>query len=165
MSVLKDVLKNERVRNFTIAMVILVSATVFWLGLRIYLRTDLPFLVAPNTGEIMFVQGGLNLSEIVVEHGMGDRIVFRKPENSTRAEGYKLIVDRAVEKHQNDSNLFLKTSKDWYVFKENFIGKVVLEIPYLGYVLTREGILLIIILVAILILCRALRSRRARARS
>ena len=113
---------------------------------------------ALNVGDLIIVQGGLNVSDIVAEYGTGDIVVFHKPDNPR-----ELIVHRAVEKQGSGDNLFLKTRGDnnnnndnWDVYDHHLVGKVVGSIPYVGhvplFVHTPTGITIIIILIVILLL-------------
>lgn len=166
MSRLKDVLKNEYVKSLIFLAIILGSVVAFWFGLRTYLRTDYPLLAVAsgsmiptlNVGDLIVVQGGLNVSDIVAEYGTGDIVVFHKPSNPD-----ELIVHRAVEIFENEGILYLKTKGDnnpspdlWEVNDSNLVGKVVWSIPYLGhiplFVHTPTGMTIIIILIVILIL-------------
>ena len=166
MSRVKGILKNEYVKSLLFLVIILGCVGAFWFGLRAYLRTDYPlFVVASGSmiptlyrGDLIVVQGGLNVSGIIAAYETGDIIVFRKP-NSPQ----ELIVHRAVEKRQNDNTHFLITKGDnnngpdpWEVDDNDLVGKVVWSIPYLGhiplFVHTPAGTTIIIILIVILIL-------------
>ncbi|MDH5447843.1 MAG: signal peptidase I [Candidatus Bathyarchaeota archaeon] len=167
MSKLKDALKNEYVKSLILLAIILCSIVAFWFGLKTYLRTDYPLLAVAsgsmiptlNVGDLIIVQGGLNVDDIVAEYETGDVIVFHKPRNSD-----ELIVHRAVEKHGSGDIAFLKTKGDnnpsgtdpWEVDNTDLVGKVVWSIPYLGQipllVRTPTGMSIIVILIVILIL-------------
>ena len=163
---LKDALKNEYVKSLIFLAIILGSIMAFWFGIRTYLRTDYPMLAvasgsmipALNIGDLIIVQGGLNVSDIVAEYGTGDIVVFYKPNNPS-----ELIVHRAVETQGSGDNLLLKTKGDnnhsvdpWNVDDNSLVGKVVGSVPYIGhiplFVHTPTGITIIIILIVILLL-------------
>ena len=138
----------------------------FWFGLRTYLRTDFPMLAVAsgsmiptlNIGDLIIVQGGLNVDDIVAQYETGDIIVFHSPDVPN-----ELIVHRAVEKNGSGDTAFLKTKGDnnpnrdhWDVYNSDLVGKVVWSIPYLGqiplFVRTPTGISIIVILIVVLIL-------------
>ena len=162
MSQLKRALKNEYVKSAIFLIIILGFIGAFWLGLRAYLQTEYPLLAVAsesmvptlNKGDLIVVQGGLNVSMVVAQYETGDIIVFHKPGNPD-----ELIVHRAVEKI-NDG---LKTKGDnnsnadyWIVTDDELVGKVVGVIPYLGnvplYVHTPTGITIILLIIVVLIL-------------
>lgn len=162
----EGILKNEYVKSLIFLAIILGSIVVFWFGFRTYLRTDYPLLAVAsgsmiptlNIGDLIVVQGTLNVTDIVAEYGTGDIIVFHKPGNPD-----ELIVHRAVEKHQNNDLLYLETKGDnnnspdpWRIYNSDLVGKVVGSIPYLGhiplFVHTTTGMMIIIILIVILLL-------------
>lgn len=169
MSKLKNLLKNEYVKTLIFLTIILAAIVAFWFGIRAYLRTDYPLLAVAsgsmiptlNVGDLIIVQGGLNVSDINAAYETGDIIVFHKPYGPD-----ELIVHRAVEKHLNDGTWYLRTKGDnpqtntspdpWQVYDNHLVGKVVFIIPYLGniplFVHTPTGMAIIVILIAILIL-------------
>lgn len=146
----------------------------FWYGMRAGLRTDYPLLTVAsgsmvptlNVGDLIAVQGGLNASELkTASKPDGEIIVFRSP----RSDG-ELIVHRAVDKEFHEGVWYIATQGDanfgkdtWYgddtyqgkISERRLVGKVVGKVPWLGYVplyiRTREGIILIAILVLLII--------------
>ncbi len=166
MSKLKDLLKNEYVKSLILLAIIIAGIVAFWFGLRAYLRTDYPLLAVAsgsmrptlNVGDLIVVQGGFNVSDIVAAYETGDIIVFHNPTNPD-----DLIVHRAVEECQSGDTFYLKTQGDnnsvldrWEIYDSDLVGKVVGNVPYLGhvplFVHTPTGIAIIVILLVILIL-------------
>ncbi|UCH31935.1 MAG: signal peptidase I [Candidatus Bathyarchaeota archaeon] len=162
MSKLKQAWKNEYIKSIVFLAIILIGIVAFWMGLRFFLRTDYPLLAVAsesmvptlNVGDLIIVQGGLNVSDITAEYGTGDVIVFHKP-----GDPDELIVHRAVEK--NDDSLRTKGDANapidnWSVFDSHLVGRVVGTVPYLGhiplFVRTTTGVTIIVILIVILIL-------------
>ncbi len=163
----RQALKNEYVRSAIFLVVILLAIAAFWFGLRAYLRTEYPLLAvasgsmvpALNVGDLIVVQGGLTIDEIVANYATGDVIVFYRPNGAT-----DLIVHRAVEVDVDQNNVaFLKTKGDhnpstdyWRVYEGDVVGKVVGVVPYLGniplFVHRPEGMMIIVILIIGLIL-------------
>jgi signal peptidase len=161
MSKLKQALKNEYVKSAIFLAVILGCIGVFWIGLRLYLRTDYPLLAVAsgsmiptlNVGDLIVVQGEQNVSSINANYTTGDIVVFRKPGNPD-----ELIVHRAVEEVTDG----LKTKGDgndhpdfWIITDGDLVGKVVGVVPYLGhvplFVHTTTGIMIILIVIVVLI--------------
>lgn len=168
MSRLKDLLANEYVRSIILLVIIIASIAAFWFGLKAYLRTDYPLLAVAsgsmvptlNEGDLIIVQGVVDASTIVAEHGTGDVIVFHKP-----GDPEQLIVHRAVEKWEDGAVWKFTTRGDansgddhWIrpVEETDIVGKVVWGIPYLGhiplFVRTTNGMMIIVILIVILVL-------------
>jgi signal peptidase len=164
---LRRALKNEYVRSVIFLAAILIAIAAFWFGLRAYLRTEYPLLAvasgsmepALNVGDLIVVQGGLAVDDIVANYVTGDVIVFYRPNGAT-----DLIVHRAVEVDVDLDNVtFLKTKGDhnpstdyWKVYESDVVGKVVGVVPYLGniplLVHKPEGMMIIVILIVGLIL-------------
>jgi signal peptidase len=162
MSKLRHALKNEYVKSAIFLIIILGCIAGFWMGLRLYLRTDYPLLAVAsgsmiptlNIGDLIVVQGGLNVTTVTADYSTGDIVVFHKP-----GDPDELIVHRAVEKVTDG----LKTKGDnndhadfWTVTDNDLVGKVVGVVPYIGqiplFVHTTMGITIILIVILILIL-------------
>jgi signal peptidase len=162
MSKLKRALKNEYIKSAIFLAIILGCIGAFWIGLRTYLSTEYPLLAVAsgsmiptlNVGDLIVVQGGLNVNNVIAEYETGDIVVFHKPSNPD-----ELIVHRAVEKINDE----LRTKGDnndhadyWTVTNDELVGKVVGNIPYLGhiplFVHTPTGITIILLVIVVLIL-------------
>jgi len=162
MSKLKRALKNEYVKSAVFLAIVLGCIGVFWLGLRAYLRTDYPLLAVAsgsmvptlNVGDLIVVQGGLNVNDVIAEYETGDIVVFHKPRNPD-----ELIVHRAVE--SKSDGLVTKgdhnSSPDyWTVTDEELVGKVVSIVPYVGWIPLKVhepiGMAIILLVIVVLIL-------------
>lgn len=173
-SKLSNALKSSYVKTLVLAAIIIGGVVFFWFGLRAGLRTEYPLLTVAsgsmvptlNIGDLILVQGVGNASQLnVAPKPDGDIIVFRSP----RLEG-ELIVHRAVYEELRDGVLYFRTEGDanfgpdtWYgsdtldgmISERRLIGKVVGKAPWLGYIplyiRTREGIILIVILILLII--------------
>ncbi len=162
MSKLKRALRNEYVKSAIFLAIILGGIGAFWIGLRAYLSTEYPLLAVAsgsmiptlNVGDLIVVQGGLSVNDVIAEYETGDIVVFHKPSNPD-----ELIVHRAVEKVNDE----LRTKGDnndhadyWIVTNDELVGKVVGNIPYLGhvplFVHTPTGIMIILLVIVVLIL-------------
>ena len=162
MSKLKQALKNEYVKSAIFLVVILGCIGAFWIGLRLYLRTDYPLLAVAsgsmeptlNRGDLIVVQGGLNVDTVNANYTTGDIVVFHKP-----GDPDELIVHRAVDKvtdglrTKGDNN---NSADYWTVTDNDLVGKVVGVVPLIGhiplFVHTTMGITIILIVILLLIL-------------
>jgi len=181
--------KNEYLQTITLLVIVVIGIAGFQLGLRAILRTDYPLAVVEsesmvpilNVGDIIVVQG-VDASEIYAapktENPPGDIIVFRKPTNETRRVYWffiapELIVHRAIYKVQNGGVWYFSTKGDnnlgqweWERrFPERFVvGRVVLIIPWLGYVSlflqSDQGMWTIVCLMGALIIAEYIFSRK-----
>lgn len=162
MSKIKRVLSNDYIKSLIFLVIVLGFIVTFWFGLRIGLKTEYPLLAVAsgsmiptlNVGDLIVVQGGIEIDDLVAEYNTGDVIVFHKPANPD-----ELIVHRAVERESDG----IVTKGDhnsgpdpWRVNDGNLVGKVVWTMPYLGhiplFVHTPTGILIVVLLIVILIL-------------
>lgn len=173
-SKLSNAMKNSYVKTIVLAVIIIGGVVSFWFGLRAGLRTEYPLLTVAsgsmvptlNIGDLILVQGVENASQLnAAPEPDGDIIVFRSP----RMDG-ELIVHRTVYEELHDGVLYFRTEGDanfgpdtWYgsdtwngmISQNRLIGKVVGKAPWLGYIplyiRTREGIILIVILILLII--------------
>ncbi len=144
----------------------LVIAAVFWFGLKVTLRTELPLLPVNsesmyptlNYGDLVVVQGVADASEInVATASENDIVVFRRPD-----EPDVLIISRVTDKIFKDDAWYLSTQSDthsrpdrwisgldsedtfgWFFHERLLVGKVVGRIPFLGYVPLYVGSLIL----------------------
>jgi signal peptidase len=171
-----NIMKNSYVKTLILAVIIIGGVMGFWFGLRAGLRTEYPLLTVAsgsmvptlNVGDLIMVQGVVNASELrAAPKPDGETIVFRSP----RIEG-ELIVHRAVYKEFHEGLWYFRTQGDanygpdtwpntedtWngMISHNRLVGKVVGKVPWLGYIplyiRTREGIILIVILVVLILL-------------
>jgi len=162
MSKFKRLWSNDYFKSLLFLIIVLGFIVTFWFGLRIGLKTEFPLLAVAsgsmiptlNVGDLIVVQGGVTIDDLVAEYNTGDVIVFHKPQNPD-----ELIVHRAVDR-QSD-HLITKGDANsgpdsWGVHDGNLVGKVVWTIPFLGhiplFVHTPTGILIVVLLIVILIL-------------
>ena len=166
-------------KTVILAVIIIGSVMGFWLGLKAGLMTDYPLLTVAsgsmiptlNIGDLIVVQGVVNASELsVASKPDGEIIVFRSP----RIEG-ELIVHRAVYKEFHESLWYFRTQGDanygpdnWWgsdtwngmISQNRLVGRVVGKAPWIGYVplyiRTREGIILIVILIVLILMAEYL---------
>ena len=153
----------------------------FWIGLKAGLRTEYPLLTVAsgsmvptlNVGDLIAVQGVENASALyVAPKPNGEIIVFRSP----RMEG-ELIVHRAIygELNPDDQLWYFRTQGDanfgpdnWFgsetwngmISQNRIVGRVIGKVPWVGYIplyiRTREGIILIVILIVLILMAEYL---------
>jgi len=177
--------KNRYVRTAILAIIVMGSLLAFWFGLKIVLRAEVPLLSVDSTGmrpalnfgDLVMVQGVLNVSEInALSASDGNIVVFFKP-----SEPDVIIMRRAINITFQDNAWYIRTKADenkdpdrwpsgqnagdtWGdgLFHEKFlVGKVVGKIPYLGYIplyvseslRTPAALFLFIALMFLVILC------------
>jgi len=145
------------VKAAILVIVVIGSLAALWFGLKAALRTEFPLRVvdsigmrpALNFGDLILVQGVLNVSEIKVgAASKGDILIFFKP-----SEPNVLIIRRAVNTTFQDNAWYIRTKADenpspdrwgsgqnpedtWgdgYFHQKFLVGKVVGKIPLLGY--------------------------------
>jgi signal peptidase len=174
-----SILKNSYVKTVILAVIIIGGVMGFWLGLKAGLGTEYPLLTVAsgsmiptlNIGDLIVVQGVVNASELsVASKPDGEIIVFRSP----RIEG-ELIVHRAVYKEFHESLWYFRTQGDanygpdnWWgsdtwngmISQNRLVGRVVGKAPWIGYIplyiRTREGIILIVILIVLILMAEYL---------
>ena len=176
-----NILKNSYVKTVILAVIIIGGVMGFWLGLKAGLRTEYPLLTVAsgsmvptlNVGDLIAVQGVENASELnVAPKPDGEIIVFRSP----RIEG-ELIVHRAIYKEFNvdDSLWYFRTQGDanfgpdnWWgsetwngmISQNRIVGRVIGKAPLIGYIplyiRTREGIILVVILIILILMAEYL---------
>lgn len=162
MSKIKRIWSNDYFKSLIFLIIVLGFIVTFWFGLRIGLKTEYPLLAVAsgsmiptlNVGDLIVVQGGIEIDDLVAEDNTGDVIVFHKPTNPD-----ELIVHRAVDRVSD--GLITKGDHNsgpdpWRVYDGNLVGKVVWTIPFLGhiplFVHTPTGMLIVVLLIVILIL-------------
>jgi len=95
-----------------------------------------------NIGDLLIIRGGLKAEEIHASPKDGDIIIFRNPSDPNDLP----IVHRAIKKIQKDGKWYFLTKGDnnpyddykifgWLVPEDYIIGKVILVIPKMGYLL------------------------------
>ncbi|MEE8239384.1 MAG: signal peptidase I [Nitrososphaerales archaeon] len=121
----------------------LIGLAVFggWYAFTAFLQTPTPFFVvssgsmipALEVGDIILVNGGQRVDSLEI----GEIIVFTLPTNPT---GDRVIVHRVNGIIGLDGEVGLKTKGDnnpsidgWTVREREFIGKVILRIPAIGW--------------------------------
>jgi signal peptidase len=177
----RNILKNSYVKTVILAVIIIGGVMGFWLGLKAGLRTEYPLLTVAsgsmvptlNIGDLIAVQGLENASELnVAPKPDGEIIVFRSP----RIEG-ELIVHRAIYKEFNEDDRlwYFRTQGDanfgpdnWWgsetwngmISQNRIVGRVIGKAPLIGYIplyiRTREGIILVVILIILILMAEYL---------
>lgn len=165
MGTLKRIFSNEYMKSIIFLAIVLGAIAVFWFGIKMYLRTEYPLLAVASgsmvptlqVGDLIVVQGGLEVEDLTAASETGDIIVFRKPGNPD-----ELIVHRAVEVRSAGDDLSVMTRGDhnsgvdpWQIYDSHLVGKVVSSIPIVGhiplFVHSTQGMVLIVVLIGVLI--------------
>lgn len=165
MGTLKRIFSNEYMKSIIFLAIVLGAIAVFWFGIKMYLRTEYPLLAVASgsmvptlqVGDLIVVQGGLEVEDLTAASETGDIIVFRKPGNPD-----ELIVHRAVEVRSAGDDLYAMTRGDhnsgvdpWQIYDSHLVGKVVSSIPIVGhiplFVHSTQGMVLIVVLIGVLI--------------
>ena len=165
MGKLKRIFSNEYMKSIIFLAIVLGAIAVFWFGIKMYLRTEYPLLAVASgsmvptlqVGDLIVVQGGLEVEDLTAASETGDIIVFRKPGNPD-----ELIVHRAVEVRSAGDDLSVVTRGDhnsgvdpWQIYDSHLVGKVVSSIPLVGhiplFVHSTQGMVLIVVLIGVLI--------------
>ncbi|MCX8170647.1 MAG: signal peptidase I [Candidatus Bathyarchaeota archaeon] len=158
---------NRLLRTLLMLIMLVMSVFIFHRILTIILKTEYP-LSTPESwsmwptisrGDLLVIQGGLRGEDIRADPKDGDIIVFKDPRG-----GSIPIVHRAIYKKYDESRgmWFFKTKGDnvahedfWIVWEDSIYGKVILIIPYLGYIRiylgNERGIAIITILIIALL--------------
>ena len=131
----KRALKGEVISVGVLAVIVVGG----WFGLITVLGTSTPFFVVSSgsmiptlrVGDIIVIRGGGSVDNLQV----GDIIVFKQPQN-----GERVIVHRVFRMDQIGGETGIITKGDnnpsqdgWIVRQQNFLGKVLLHVPYIGY--------------------------------
>jgi signal peptidase I len=141
---------------------------IFWIY---YLATaaDIKFFVVVsesmrpklNTGDIVIINPSTNQNISFASLKIGDIIAFEEPKEEAHAESKKIVVHRVHQISENLNGERIVTTKgdandspielvDFPITKDDFVGKVERNIPYLGLFLIYVDIVLRIIFPPIL---------------
>jgi len=175
---LTKVLENSYVRTIILGAIVLGGFFAFWLGLRVWARTELPLYAVVSTSMVPTLEVGdliviMGLDASTVKVGpkfVGEIIVFQSPVHRD-----DFIVHRAIEKVFNFEDRFwyfrtqgdnsnTNSSPDYWsgpdtwegmVSEKLVMGKVVNVVPWFGnlslFIRTPEGFLIVIAFIIILI--------------
>lgn len=151
--------------------VCLISISCFLVIFSIYFATsaDIQFFVVVsesmrpklNTGDIVIINPNTNQNVSFASLKIGDIIAFEEPKREAQAESKKIVVHRVHQISENLNGERIVTTKgdanhspiefvDFPITKDEFVGKVEHDIPYLGLLLIYVDIVLRIIFPPIL---------------
>ena len=114
-----------------------------------------------NTGDIVIINPNTNPNISFARLKIGDIIAFEEPKEEAHAESKKIVVHRVLQISENQNGERIVTTKgdanrspiefvDFPITKDEFVGKVEHNIPYLGLLLIYVDIVLRIIFPPIL---------------
>lgn len=120
-----------------------------------------------NTGDIVIINPNANQNMSFASLKIGDIIAFEEPKRGAHAESKKIVVHRVHQISENLNGERIVTSKgdandspiefvDFPITKDEFVGKVERNIPYLGLLLIYVDIVLRIIFPPILYILGAI---------
>jgi len=176
--------KNEYFRTVVMIAIIVIVVLGFWYGLRFGLNTGYPVL-AVASGSMSLPQGvpdpgwaspfspTLHTGDLIIVEGVNPQDVYAAPYNASGRSGDilvfhaidsdELIVHRAVGETVVNGQIYFITEGDNNFGPgpssptpaANVIGKVVMRVPWLGYIAldirTPDGILVVIIVIIVFI--------------
>ncbi len=123
-----------------------------------------PFARTLHKGDLILIQGG-NPTDLNINYPDSDVIVFHKPTNPD-----ELIVHRIISREEINGTLYFRTKgdgngnkwpntpeygmDDWTIPQNLIVGKVIMRIPWIGWValLMRDSIGIPLVIIAILLL-------------
>ena len=180
----KQLPKNEYFWTVVMILLIVVVILGFWYGLRLGLNTDYPVL-AVASGSMSLPQGvpdpgwaspfsrTLHTGDLIIVEGVNPEDVYAAPFNESGRSGDilvfhaigidELIVHRAVGETVVNGQIYFITEGDNNFGPgpssptpaANVVGKVIMRIPWLGYIAldlrTSTGILVVVILIIVFI--------------
>jgi len=142
--------KNGIFKTLLLLVLVVLGNFLFQEALVLILKTDRPLQtpISPSmeptlkVGDLLIIQGGLRAEDVYANPVNGDIIVFRNPRNPNGIP----IVHRAIDKFQEEGKWYFITKGDantwddykmwgWKIPEDYLIGKVIVSIPLLGYVL------------------------------
>jgi signal peptidase len=171
--------KNEYFRTILTILLVVVIVVGFWYGLRWGLNTNYPVLAVasgsmsvaqPDPGWASPFSPTLHTGDLIIVEGIKPQDVYAAPYNPSGRSGDilvfhaidsdELIVHRAIGTTVVDGEIYFITKGDGNAVSgpssptppENVVGKVVLRIPWLGYIALdiRNSTALLIIVVLII---------------
>jgi signal peptidase len=179
----KSLWKNEYFRTILTIIVVIAIVIGFWYGLRWELNTNYPVLAVasgsmsvsqPDPGWASPFSPTLHTGDLIIVEGVNPEDIYTAPYNQTGRSGDvlvfhatdsdELIVHRAIAETNVSGQIYFTTQGDGNAVPgpysptpaANVVGKVVMRIPWLGYIAldmrNSTAILVIVVLIIALII-------------
>lgn len=143
----KKLWKNEYVKTLILLVIVVVGVLVFWVGIRLALKTDYPVLAVASgsmrptleVGDLIIIQGGLKGEEIKASPKTapvpGDIIVFDRVRLAPFQAG-ELYVHRAVNRTQDPTTgkWYFRTQGDYNSGADHWYDENGNLLPYNGMI-------------------------------
>lgn len=122
--------------------IVAVGVLIIWIGLQVAFGTQNPFYVVASGSmipalqvyDVLIVQGHEPIEDIQI----GDIIVFDRPSGHDRVIVHRVVSitdDNPVTlRTKGDNNIASIAGTDYPITEKEYIGKVVFQIPQIGYV-------------------------------
>jgi len=174
----KSLWKNEYFRTIVMILAVVVIVIGFWYGLRWGLNTNYPVLAVasgsmsvsqPDPGWASPFSPTLHTGDLIIVEGVNPEDIYAAPYNSTGRSGDvlvfhaigndELIVHRAIAETNVSGQIYFTTQGDGNAMPGPYsptpaadvVGKVVMRIPWLGYIAldvrNSTAVLVIVILI------------------
>ena len=136
---MKKSISKKLIREFVI---VVVGFIVIWLGLWAYFGTINPFYVVASGSmipelqvyDLLIIQAHIPFKEIQV----GDIIVFDRPSGHDRVIVHRVVFiiddEPRTLRTKGDNNSASIPGTDFPITNKEYLGKVVYQIPQIGYV-------------------------------
>lgn len=136
---MKKSISKKLFREF---LIVVVCFIVIWIGLWVYFGTVNPFYVVASGSmipklqvyDLLIIQAHIPIDDIQI----GDIIVFDRPSDHDRVIVHRVVSITDDEprtlKTKGDNNYASIPGTDFPITKNEYIGKVVYQIPQIGYV-------------------------------
>ncbi len=137
---IENIISKKSIKD---VIIILIAITVIWLSTQVVFGTYNPFYVVSSGSmipelqifDVLVVQGSYEFSRIVI----GDIIVFDKPISHDRVIVHRVdsIINNVpkIIKTKGDANKASIPGVDFPITEEEYRGKVIYTIPYVGHII------------------------------
>jgi len=137
---IENIISKKSIKEIVI---ILIGISVIWLSMQMIFGTYNPFYVVSSGSmipelqvfDVLVVQGNYEFSEITI----GDIIVFDKPISKDRVIVHRVNSimndEPKIIRTKGDANMESIPGVDFPITEEEYRGKVIYAIPYIGHVI------------------------------
>ena len=123
-------------------LIVALGVIIIWVGLQVVFGTENPFYVVASGSmipelqvyDVLIVQGHVTFEDVQI----GDIIVFDRPSGHDRVIVHRVVSitddDPITLRTKGDNNVASIPGTDFPITEKEYIGKVVFQIPQIGYV-------------------------------